>query len=248
MKNIIIYYFEKKDTSQEEINYHKIIINSLKLQIDISLALNWNPKDIIILINKKFNYRNIRSIYFDQDEIPYSHYIYKIIGLIYLINKMKNNENIWYHDWDLFQIDELNYSFPKNKDIGVYYGTYYQRRNRPQGASIFLKKSAIDILEEALKVQTDKKQNLHEFSLKTVLENKQERVDKINACYNMGFTDFKKRLKEINEDVKCIHNKFIKKRKSKQILSFIEKQSLSNKNTNKILPLFQDFIKNDRIK
>ena len=253
MKNLIVYYFldqkilhknaSRKQLASREHN-QQLVRNYIKFQIDISLLFNWNKKDILILSNEDIGYRGIKSIIFENRNFFEKPFIYKPLGLIYAFEKLKIKENIWYHDWDLFQIENLNYSFPENKDIGVYYGVYYNRIRRPNGGILFAKPSSVDFLKKLANRQINKETWSDDEHIITELVNENpDRVDKINDTYNIGMVARNHRVLKAEKPLKCMHFRPNKKWKIKRMLPFIIEQAKHNENTKKALQIFVNFMK-----
>ena len=236
MKNVIIYYFRKKRKEER-------VFNFLKCQIDINLVLEWKPKDIILLSNIDIQYKNVKSIPFDCEEVLWSKYIYKIIGLIYLIKDLKINDLIWFHDWDAVQLDKFSYKLPENKDIAVYYGYYFKRRQQPNNGVMFIKPSGLDLLEKCLRTQLNSKIDGTERPMREVFEKNKNRIHELETEHNMGNTGFIKRLKQTKDNIKTVHYKVTKVKYSNRFIPVIQKQALTNKNTAAVLKILMNFIK-----
>ena len=207
MKNVITYDFNKHQGD---------IRGFLKYQIEISLALGWKPEDIIIVTNANIKFKNVESIYFKCKRVKWSRFIYRTYALLYIFKELKISDVIWYHDWDAFQLEKFSYSFPANKDISIYYGQYFKRRKQPNGGSMFIRSSFVDILEEWLEDQLKTKHDATEPSLQKILENKSNRIFCLSDTYNLGNTAFRKRFARAEKPIKVIHFKvtrpiFVKK-------------------------------------
>lgn len=127
MKNLLIYTREDKQFSKEAKTLAKI-------QVDNSL-LFFKAEDILIFTNFKFEHNGIKSII-----IPDCSYkpdrTNKIPAIVYLIeNRLLPNEYIWYHDFDAFQIKNLNPNIG-GLSLGL---TSYGYKDSWNGGSFFFK-------------------------------------------------------------------------------------------------------------
>jgi len=243
MKNVIVYHFpiieEEKDP--KIILQTKMAEDFLNYQIDISLAMGWKKEDIIILSNKKIKHNGVESVFYEWKEYPFSRFVYKPLGLIYIIKELGIKDDIWSHDWDLFQVDDLNYTFPLGKDLALYYGHYARVSGKPNTGCVFMKSSAIDVLEKSVKMQIERKGLADEAFFWLVLKTQKERSDELDARYNIGRTAFKKRYNDAKKPIICFHLKVTKRGKVRTYFPYVLKQAKINQNTLKVANILKDF-------
>ena len=205
MKNLLIYTGPNKSFSPEDLILAKI-------QIDNSLDLGWNPKDIILATDFPFEYKSIKSlqipdnIYYDFD--PKAN---KIPVIAYLIENelIEANELYWAHDLDAyenFKIDESDLGL-ENFDLGL---THYTYKPEWQCGSIFFKKSSYDIfklIDQTTREKPHHSRNNEKTLTKLIKHNKidPKRYKRLNLTYNL----MKKYLQTIfplaDKPIKVLH-------------------------------------------
>lgn len=238
MKNVMIYGFAE--------GYHpknkKLVLDVISYQIKISLALGWKPKDIILLSNENIEYYGVKSTFFAYEDIPYK-FLYKFMGIKYLFEELKINDVLWYHDWDCYQMDHLEYDLPPKRDIGVYFGAYSRHIRKPNTGTIFIRPSAMDLVDDFISTQIEQKISNDERAVKLVFKkgkNKKRFID-INSRYNVGKTCFNHRYRDAMQPIKCFHFKLHNRGRAQHFLSFIMHQSYTNKNTKKVLEILKEY-------
>lgn len=135
MKNLLIYTNAFRKFSDENQTL-------VKVQIDNSLSLGWDPKDILLFTNFHYEYNGVRSIV-----IPDLSYkpdrTNKIPAIIYLLkNFLLPEDSIWYHDFDAFQ--DGGVSVQLTNDIGF---TPYGYKPQWNAGSFFFTPLAQDFFE-----------------------------------------------------------------------------------------------------
>ena len=234
MKNVITYYFEKQQQD---------ICDFLQYQMEIGLALGWDPRDILIVSNRKIKYKNVKSIIVKFPKHEWSKYIYRTYSFLHLFKELKINDIIWYHDWDTIQMEPLDYILPEDKDLAAYYGYYYQRKKQPNGGSMFIRPSFIDILEKWQTEHLKTKHDTTEPSLQVVIKDQLHRIEHLPAEYNIGEYSFGHRMKEAKKPIKAFHFKITRPKYVKKFLPRIIKQATKYENTAKVLEILIKYLK-----
>ena len=158
----------------------------IKAQIENSLDLGWDIKDIILLANFDYEFLGIKTLKtkLNKNCLTGS----KIFGIKYLFenNLIKDDEIIWAHDLDAWQ--NVWFECPKIKDIGI---TCYST-SKFNGGSIFWGKRAKDIVDKIVDVITGDKERKEEPTLNNVLKSKEyrDRVEIINRSFNVGCSGY----------------------------------------------------------
>ena len=165
-----------------------------RAQIDNSLRLGWNTKDIVIATNLDFNYKDITIIRLEH-ECTFNKYFNKQFGIWELLDKKLITEPFWFHDFDDWQLTP--FEFPEfDGDIGM---SKYIDFTQWNTGSVFVKPESVDIW--ALIVEFMKINQTH-----LAINNKgdenivnmvyhyypeiQSRFSLLNTQYNLGCTQF----------------------------------------------------------
>jgi len=228
MKNLLFYYFLDLD------NPSPIVLEEIEYQIKISLALGWNPKDILLVSNKKMKYDNIRSTIVKFPKFDCGKWVYKLLGLVYIIEKLKIKDIIWYHDCDLIQIENLDYKLPEGKDIGILLQPLLSL------GCIFFKDTVLDLFKKTVQEMIKEKGYSDERYFKRRLKENRNRFDSINPRYNIGKRKRLKRYQLSKKPIIGCHFKFnMSRRKIGGTIPIIAKQAMINSKTKKIFNILK---------
>jgi len=202
MKNVVIF----QDWVREKTYGHEWqqdeLFSYFRAQIDNSLRLGWNPKDIVICTNLDFKYKDVTIIQLN-DICQYNKYFNKQYGIAEILRRELITEPFWFHDFDDWQLNA--FEFPDfTGDIGV---CKYIDDSQWNTGSVFVKPSSIDIWE--LIVEFMKINDSHPDLLQSGDENIfnfiyqqyttiQHRFSLLNNQYNVGCTQFDRRYKSSN--------------------------------------------------
>jgi hypothetical protein len=152
-----------------------------KIQIDNSLELSWKKKNIIFLSNVEFKYRGVKAV-FNNGFCDWQPINSKLTAIV---SHQWGNDLYWVHDLDSFQQVPIS-----EKDVDISHWDMalcdYGRLAKWCGASIFFKKSALDIFEKAKELM-ERKRIIDEGALTSVTywDNKiYNRIKKMNISYN----------------------------------------------------------------
>lgn len=137
MKNVMIYNIV--DTKRRHATDE--LFKLFKMQIDNSLHYGWDANDIIIGTNFEFEYKGI-STYQLTDICEFNIFNNKWYGIHELMYKGILNDDIWFHDQDNWQVN--NIEFP------TFYGEVgaatYIRTPEWNTGTLFIKQTALDVL------------------------------------------------------------------------------------------------------
>ena len=191
-----------------EYNNEDKTLDLIKAQIDNSLECNWDPKDIIIATNFDFSYKGVKPYILDEI-CDYSQFFHKQYALLELMKKgVFENQPIWYHDLDAFQLEPFN--FPQfSGDWGTCVYPNGDGHSCQCGV-IYFKSSAQDILEHLVSNMKNRTYNTHDDEV--VIRNEVKlnpkfasRVSVLNTRYNMGMTGFNDRYNKAAKPIKVVH-------------------------------------------
>jgi hypothetical protein len=216
LKNLLIYISPDKKFNPE----HELMI---QVQIDNSLKF-WRKEDIILFTNFPFEYNGIKAIVGPDNLINKSYLTNKrgvinskVNAIIYLLENKIINGLTWFHDFDSFQLSDLDLPVI-NGDIGVVcYGIYPQNRLTPLGkdykyrvnfGNFFFKPESLDIFK--LLLDKMEKDNLYEEDAMTILfaENYHDisnRVQIMNQTYNIGMRYVRSNIQIAEKPIKIAH-------------------------------------------
>jgi len=186
----------------KHVNDFERVKNYLRLQIDNSIQLGWDKKDIIPITNFPFEHMGVKA-YEAEKFCPWSSFVNKLVVVDELIEKGIITDNIWLHDCDCYQL--LPFDFPKEcKDWG--YTRHHPRRTKNQGASGFFRKEAYDIIHKiAEEIQSCKPPReelfLPSFYNKVSAAKIAQKKKEIAACKSKGIKLAKMAIK-----TSCIEN------------------------------------------
>lgn len=197
MKNVIIF----QDWIREKTYGHEWkqdeLFRYFKAQIDNSIRLGWDVKDIIVCTNLNFSYKGVTIIPL-TDICQYNKYFNKQYGIAELLRNNLITEPFWFHDFDDWQLTP--FTFPEfDGSIGI---CKYIDDSQWNTGSIFVKPESKYIWE--LIVEFMKQNDSHPDLLQTGDENIfnfiyhqypeiQSQFSKLNNTYNVGVTQFEMR-------------------------------------------------------
>lgn len=205
MKNVIIF----QDWIQKHTYGHTWAIEELfayfHAQVDNSIAMGWNPSDIVICTNLDFSYKDVQIIQL-SDLCQYNKYFNKQYGIAELLRKELITEPFWFHDFDDWQL--APFDFPEFAgDIGMCKYINFTQWNT---GSIFIKPSSIDIWElivEFMKLNASNPdleqvgdENIVNFIYQQYPEIR-SRFTELDTMFNVGCTQFEDRLNRTNSRI-----------------------------------------------
>lgn len=179
------------------------VFKLFKAQIDNSLELHWNPKDIIVLSNVEFEFKGIRAYKEELNDFCFSGS--KMFGILWCFKYLGIKETVWARDLDLWQNvyfdeEELKYGdvhFSK-KDPNIIDWDKYDAgastysRYKINGGGIFWKPSASDIIERIVNDLQANKANREEPTIDKHFKSDEykDRVAILSSSFNVGCSGF----------------------------------------------------------
>ena len=205
MKNVVIFQDWIKEKTYGHEWKKEELFSYFKAQIDNSIRLGWDIKDIVICTNLDFSYKDV-SIIKLFDICHYNKYFNKQYGIAELISRGLINEPFWFHDFDDWQL--LPFEFPQFTGyIGLCKYVDFSQWNT---GSIFVKPSSKDIWElivEFMKLNEGNDallqigdENIFNFVYHQYTEI-QSRFSWIDTRYNVGITQFEDRLNKATKPI-----------------------------------------------
>ena len=229
MKNVIIFQDFVNDVTYGHQWQQEELFNYFRAQIDNSIHLGWEPKDIIICTNLDFEYKDVSIIRLEH-ECRFNKYFNKQYGIWELLDKGLITEPFWFHDFDDWPLQK--FEFPEFAgDIGM---CKYINGEQWNTGSIFVKPSSIDIWELIIKFMKENRthpavDNKGDENIVNMVYNLypdiQSRFSLLNNQYNVGCTQFDMRYESAT---KPIYVGAFKPNEPKDINKFIEKNLISN--------------------
>ena len=207
MKNVIIY--NKINTSQfggKQNDY--IIENYLKAQVENSLHYGWEHKNIVIATNFDFEHSGIKNV--SLTDICYDNgFNNKWFGIRELFHKYFN-EQCWLHDYDDWQINDID--FPKFD--GLIGGCTYIFSNEWNTASMFIKPNSHNLLDyvyDFLVINKHVKFDSGENAICAIRQINEIKhyFSNLNQQYNIGLTKLKQRYDAAEKPVKVLGCKLL---------------------------------------
>lgn len=192
LKNLIVVNWVK---SNPRYNF-QILETLLKLQIENSLELGWNPEDLIVLANFDYEFMGVKT-----KVIPLNDFCFtgsKMFGIKWLFENT-NIDEVWAHDLDCIQ--NVQFNCPEFKDVGA--SCYSQPKIN--GGSIFWRRTAKDIVDRVVKDIQDNKLEREEPILNKILKEYKDRLTIVNYTYNVGCSGFMTRYLWADKPIKVVH-------------------------------------------
>jgi len=193
MKNFIV--ANRNDNSNR---YKKEKVELLlNAQIDNSIELGWDKKDIILISNFDYDFLGVKAIKTNLNEFCWTGS--KMFALKWYFENYNVDDVIWAHDLDCWQ--NIWFYPPKFKrDIGA-----VQYSNpKYNGGSIFWKPAAKDIINKIIFLLSNDNAVKEEPLLNKVFKSKEykKRIDVLNNTYNVGCSGY---LPRFEKSIKPIH-------------------------------------------
>lgn len=192
MKNLIAVNFPKNSKKTQELEL------ITKVQIENSLELGWNKKDLIVISNEDFEFMEVKSKKIEMNKKCLTGSKMYAIRDIFLNGEV---QTVWSHDLDSFQ----NYWFdePDIKDVGAC--EYSQPKFN--GGSIFWKPSSLDIINQIIYLIELNKEDKEEPTINKVFKSSpyRNRVTVLNYTYNVGCSGYTKRYHNSTKPIKVSH-------------------------------------------
>lgn len=232
MKNVVL-YLKMDDTPYHA---HDNILRYLYAQIDNSLHYGYNPEDLIVVTNFNFEYRGIKNTFPKRlcDFNVWANKFYVCKDLL-----AQYHDDIWLHDYDVWQIDHFEYP----EFIGEFAGCPYSKKNTNwNGGSFFFNKRAqntLDFICEFYETNRDQISKLDDgrgpkwYSDEQIVGYLQKTLPTFKAScttltpqYNLGMTLFEDRYDCAIKPIKAIHVKLLHEKDRNKFLGLCENKVL----------------------
>lgn len=205
MKQILTYISPDKEFNEE---HQKLV----KIQIDNSLSLGWEPKDIILATNFDYKYNGVKSLVIGDENYCSHHWpATKIYVIDYLFkNGLVEKDLYWYHDFDCYQLNPFSTIIPDlgSAEMGL---TQYGRSLRLCSASMFFRETTGDIFER-IKERTDQEKIGEELGIMRLINDNMDtlgrRVKKLNITYAFHKFNLPSCYKIADKPIKTAHFHF----------------------------------------
>jgi len=197
MKNVYVYNIisDKKRYDDE------LLFNYFRAQVDNSLRLGWDRKDIIIGTNFDFEHNGVRNIQL-KNICETNVFNNKWYGMLELMQLGYIDDDFWFHDQDSWQVNKIE--FPEFK--GQIGGCTYVYTPEWNTCSMFLKKSSEYIIDYIVQfMEMNENQNFYsDENFIAILRQNSEIINElttINNKYNVGLTHMEKRYQAAEKPV-----------------------------------------------
>lgn len=198
MKNLLIYINPSKQFSKEHDDLTKI-------QIDNSLELGWDIKDLMLVTNFPYEYRGVKSVIVDDYEVFDQNRSTKIPAINQLFRDKKIEDNLyWFHDHDAFQLELFDFELNTDSAFTTH-GAYSPVWN---AGSFFFKQTAKDIFEDIWKYMNQRgtnEQNALTYMWQNNINNINSRYTLLSPAYNLGIYKIPENLKLAGTKAKVAH-------------------------------------------
>ena len=210
MKNLLIYI---KPNDREHV-WGEETMKLLAVQIDNSLDLGWDRKDLILITNFPYEYNGIRAREMNVDYFKPKATTAKISVICKLFEEGLEDDLYWFHDNDAFQMEELNPHIPPGKVGLTDYGITKlgpQVDKRWSTGVLFFRKDTEDVFKLIMRSTYSHHANEEIGLLAWCRINKhgiRERLEKLNITYNFApnrIKDVKKSYEITQKPIKVIH-------------------------------------------
>jgi len=145
MQNVICWIHHSKGFKFKNIDDMGKTLNYINFQVENSLRLGWDKKDIIVITNFPYEYLDVKTnLITEKDGIcEWSAFANKMVVVNTMVKRGVINDNFWLHDCDAYQL--VPFEFPSLVE-GVGFTKHNLGRQKPQGGSVFYNKNSFDIV------------------------------------------------------------------------------------------------------
>jgi len=175
-----------------------------EIQIDNSLLLGWESKDILFYTNFPYSFRGVEAIVLSGSlYCLYRPLSTKTLTAAYLLSKhlLKEDDVCWVHDLDAFQLEKFNV----NLDGFVAGFTDYGWRKKWSLGSYFVTNKAVDIFRNLSHTIEMTHQEDERAMVKLTNENTISGFKKLNITYNFGMRHVKFNYDQAELPLKVVH-------------------------------------------
>ena len=162
----------------------------VKVQIDSAKTFGW---ETLLVTNFPYEYNGVKAIVVgDENFCAYKPTVSKIYTIVTLFKMGLITEDMWFHDFDAFQLEPLDIELTREVAMTDYGILSKNNSNnlRPSTGTIFFKPTSLDIFE-AWKAENDKMLTNEEVTLLAMSHKSRfkwlfDRIEKINITYNFA--------------------------------------------------------------
>jgi hypothetical protein len=202
VKNLLLYIVEDRGADLDGVR------RMLALQVDNSLDLGWAVDDVLLYTNFEFDHRDVEALVVEPGRRPRTARatsFHKTECILRALDGIGDDEVIWYHDADAFQLVPFADS-PLDADLAF---CLYSTRERllVQGGSLFFTSRARPVFDYVFDQLTNHRCRKDEFALTdaTARPELAGAFQLLDYSYNLGGTDFELRFQLADRPVKVAH-------------------------------------------
>jgi len=197
LKNLLTYINKNK-------RFDETTGKAAEIQIDNGLRY-WDKKDIIVATNFPWKYKGVKAVEVPDDLWRDFHPMASKPGVVvHLIKRGIIREMAWLHDFDLFQLADLDLP-PIKKNIAF---TTYGFMMEINCGSIVITPKSLDIFEwicEAVDTYKTHDEEAVNILVKSNFNNISERIQFLNQTYNVGARNTKSILRLSDRPIRTAH-------------------------------------------
>lgn len=200
MINLMVYGYNKDRIYKPKSK--PFIPELFRIHFENSLHYGWKEKEIVYATNMELDFlkgTNSKLLEVDFTDLTNKHpSVCKWWGLLAAI-KSYPNEDILYHDYDCFQVNQ--FVKPRVAEIGL------ARYNLGYNTGfVYTRYSGKDIVEHIIQKALSEFEILpDEAVVKRIDQNVKDRITEINSRYNLGRTKYKSRYERAIKPIMFIH-------------------------------------------
>jgi len=199
VKNVIVGNFNDNKTNSVKVYQKDRLIKDMSVQIENSLELGWNRRDIWVITNFPFVHKGIGSIQFilNEDCLTGS----KMFAMRELFRHGMVNDIIWIHDLDVWQNTSFNLPCDLKKC-----GICEYSRAKFNGGSMFFQNSAKEIVDTICQHLEENHQAREEPTLDLFFKGQlKNEITILNYTFNVGCSGFVKRWGRATKPISAVH-------------------------------------------
>lgn len=196
-KQLMVMNVRKKKVNSSK--HYKVdkLLQDLHAQIENSLELGWDPKDILVFSNIAHEHMGIQTIIVPLNETCLTGS--KCFAMQWAL-RFVDFDVLWAHDLDAWQC--CSFDPPEFKDIGL------AEYSRPKynGGSVFIRPSAGDIIDTICSTLVENDEAREEPTLDRLLRGPFEaRTTTLNNTWNVGCSGFVPRIERAEKPLCVAH-------------------------------------------
>lgn len=198
MKNVLVANYQESKGNSAKHYPKEELEKELKAQIENSLQLKWNPKDIWVVTNFAFSYMGIGAFYLPLNQNCLTGSKSFVMRELFRAGMM--NDDVWIHDLDAWQCVEFD--CPEFLDVGI--ANY--SRPKYNGGSVFYSPNAEDIVEDICSEIESNSEAREEPTLTRLFKEKySDRVTEVDYGFNLGCSGYRDRWIRAEKPIKVVH-------------------------------------------